>query len=110
MAERVTAEAARKSRRESVFILGTRKEKPAAWESLSDITRGIERMLDERPAECEHMTVCQTHGAFSMRRTVAILATAVLAPAAVTAAEPDTKIYEMRIYTAAPGKLDALHA
>ncbi|HSQ54586.1 MAG TPA: NIPSNAP family protein [Gemmata sp.] len=31
-------------------------------------------------------------------------------PSATRAAEPDSKVYEMRVYYAAPGKLDALHA
>jgi NIPSNAP len=44
-----------------------------------------------------------------MRRTIAALTAAALAPVAV-AAEPDTKLYEMRTYTAAPGKLDGLNA
>jgi hypothetical protein len=38
------------------------------------------------------------------------LATLAALPAGVCAAEPDTKVYEMRVYYAAPGKLDALHA
>ncbi|HEY2787079.1 MAG TPA: NIPSNAP family protein [Fimbriiglobus sp.] len=42
-------------------------------------------------------------------RKILLMAIA-LTPAAVPAAEPDTKLYEMRTYTAAPGKLDALLA
>jgi len=47
-----------------------------------------------------------------MKRLLPLFALAPLAAAAVDsrAAEPDTKVYEMRVYYAAPGKLDALHA
>jgi hypothetical protein len=41
-------------------------------------------------------------------KTLALLATAVFAPLAVLAT--DSRVFEMRTYTAAPGKLDALHA
>ena len=44
-----------------------------------------------------------------MRHTIATLTVVALMPAAF-AAEPDTKLYEMRTYTAAPGKLDGLNA
>ena len=37
-----------------------------------------------------------------------LLALALASP--VVAAEKDTRVYEMRVYTAAAGKLDALHA
>jgi hypothetical protein len=46
-----------------------------------------------------------------MRRWLPLIAIAplfTLQPA--RAAEPDTRVYEMRVYYAAPGKLDALHA
>jgi hypothetical protein len=43
-----------------------------------------------------------------MRRV--LLAMIVLAPSVASAAEPDTKLYELRTYTAAAGKLDALNA
>src|SRR5688572_25064996 len=39
----------------------------------------------------------------------ALVPLAVVSPGS-RAAEPDTKVYEMRVYYAAPGKLDALHA
>ncbi|HUR53307.1 MAG TPA: NIPSNAP family protein [Gemmataceae bacterium] len=39
---------------------------------------------------------------------LALTALALASPA--IAAEKDTRVYEMRVYTAAPGKLDALHA
>lgn len=52
-----------------------------------------------------------------MRRLLPLLAIAPLFALAASsraplagAAEPDTSVYEMRIYYAAPGKLDALHA
>lgn len=47
-----------------------------------------------------------------MRRLVLLLAFAPLAALASPAATqtPDTKVYEMRVYYAAPGKLDALNA
>ncbi|QJW96997.1 NIPSNAP family protein [Frigoriglobus tundricola] len=38
------------------------------------------------------------------------LAPLVMIGASARGAEPDTKLYEMRVYYAAPGKLDALHA
>jgi hypothetical protein len=44
-----------------------------------------------------------------MRHSIATLTVVTLMPAAF-AAEPDTKLYEMRTYTAAPGKLDGLNA
>ena len=40
---------------------------------------------------------------------LALALTAFFFPAA-RAADEDTRVYELRIYTAAPGKLDALHA
>src|SRR5690242_4596541 len=53
-----------------------------------------------------------THtGGTPMRRLLTLIAIAplfTLQPA--RAAEPDTRVYEMRVYYAAPGKLDALHA
>jgi hypothetical protein len=47
-----------------------------------------------------------------MRRLAALLAIAPLFALAggSRAADPDTRLYELRIYYAAPGKLDALHA
>jgi hypothetical protein len=45
-----------------------------------------------------------------MRRTFLTLSALALTGTAAPAAEPDTKLYEMRTYTATPGKLDALHA
>jgi hypothetical protein len=45
-----------------------------------------------------------------MRHTIATLTVVALMPAALTATEPDTKLYEMRTYTASPGKLDGLNA
>jgi hypothetical protein len=47
-----------------------------------------------------------------MRRLLPIAALAPLfaVSAGSTAAEPDTRVYEMRVYYAAPGKLDALNA
>ncbi len=41
---------------------------------------------------------------------LAVVLTMTAAPAAAPAAEPDTRVYEMRVYYAAPGKLDALNA
>ena len=43
-----------------------------------------------------------------MRFTLPALFVALASPA--IAAEKDTRVYEMRVYTAEPGKLDALHA
>jgi hypothetical protein len=43
-------------------------------------------------------------------RSLALLVTLLPLTASVCAAEKDTRIYELRIYHAAPGKLDALHA
>jgi hypothetical protein len=47
-----------------------------------------------------------------MKRLLPLFALVPLAAAVPgsRAAEPDTKVYEMRVYYAAPGKLDALHA
>ena len=47
-----------------------------------------------------------------MKRLLPLFALVPLAAASPgsRAAEPDTKVYEMRVYYAAPGKLDALHA
>jgi hypothetical protein len=47
-----------------------------------------------------------------MRRLLPLLILVPLAavPAPAPAADPDTRVYEMRVYYAAPGKLDALHA
>ena len=47
-----------------------------------------------------------------MKRLLPLFALVLLAAASPgsRAAEPDTKVYEMRVYYAAPGKLDALHA
>lgn len=45
-----------------------------------------------------------------MKLTVTLMAAAVFGLAAATAAEKDTRVYELRTYTAAPGKLDALNA
>jgi hypothetical protein len=44
-----------------------------------------------------------------MKRLLPLFALVAL-PSGSLAAEPDTKVYEMRVYYAAPGKLDALHA
>jgi hypothetical protein len=43
-------------------------------------------------------------------RSLALCLTVVSLPLPVCAAEKDTRVYELRIYHAAPGKLDALHA
>ena len=43
------------------------------------------------------------------RTTMALMTVAVLATAA-PAADKDDRLYELRVYWAAPGKLDALHA
>ena len=45
-----------------------------------------------------------------MKRILLSASLFVLGAAASTAAEPDTKLYELRVYTAAPGKLDAVNA
>src|SRR5438477_557031 len=47
-----------------------------------------------------------------MKLTAALMAAAAACLAAVTAtaADKDTRVYELRTYTAAPGKLDALNA
>jgi hypothetical protein len=43
-------------------------------------------------------------------KAVAVIAVAVLGVLTLPAAEPNGKVYELRIYTAAPGKLDAVNA
>ena len=43
-------------------------------------------------------------------KVIAVLAVLFVIAAVVPAAEPDGRIYELRIYTANPGKLDALNA
>jgi hypothetical protein len=45
-----------------------------------------------------------------MKLTATLMATVAVGLAAATAAEKDTRVYELRTYTAAPGKLDALNA
>src|SRR5207237_9926609 len=45
-----------------------------------------------------------------MRLTAALMASAAVGLAAATAADKDSRVYELRTYTAAPGKLDALNA
>jgi hypothetical protein len=45
-----------------------------------------------------------------MKLTVSLITAAVGLAAAATAADKDSRVYELRIYTAAPGKLDALNA
>ena len=44
-----------------------------------------------------------------MKKLIMSLLISVLLPAAF-AAEPDTRVFELRTYYAAPGKLEALHA
>lgn len=43
-------------------------------------------------------------------RLIGLLALVLTASPTMPAAEPDTRVYELRIYTAQPGKLDALNA
>ena len=45
-----------------------------------------------------------------MKTIVLLTAAACLVAASLTAATADTRVYELRVYTAAPGKLDALNA
>jgi|688.fasta_scaffold16798_6 hypothetical protein len=45
-----------------------------------------------------------------IRILLASLVLSLLGMAVASAAEPDTRLYEMRVYWAPPGKLDALHA
>jgi L-rhamnose mutarotase len=45
-----------------------------------------------------------------MRMALPVVALAVVIAASAPAAEKDTRVFEMRVYTAPPGKLDALHA
>lgn len=44
------------------------------------------------------------------RKAITLMALAVLPTIAAVPAEKDTRVYEMRVYYANPGKLDALHA
>src|SRR5258707_3087561 len=45
-----------------------------------------------------------------MKRLLFPVALMLLAPPALPAADKETRVYEMRVYYAAPHKLDALHA
>jgi len=45
-----------------------------------------------------------------VKRAVTLIAATVVALSAATAADKDSRVYELRTYTAAPGKLDALNA
>src|SRR5207247_11337351 len=49
-------------------------------------------------------------GGSAMRLTAALMASAAVGLAAAAAADKDSRVYELRTYTAAPGKLDALNA
>jgi len=48
--------------------------------------------------------------AHSMLQVITLLGTTLLTSAALAGDKPDTRLFEMRVYYAAPGKLDALNA